>query len=107
MDGEAEIRLSTLLPFQQMCPAIASSEYRRHVTVVSDASQRIILASWYQMTHRPREATVFTSSSRTVCIALIAYHSHVERRRSIAQVRALDDHIPRQLGLNRVKLMAM
>lgn len=48
-----------------------------------------------------------TRSSRTVRKALIAYHSHVERRRSIAQVRALDDHMLRQLVLNRVRLMAM
>ena len=50
---------------------------------------------------------MITTSSRTFRKALNAYHSHVERRRSMAQVRDLDDHMLRQFGLSRVQLVAM
>ena len=50
---------------------------------------------------------MFTNSSRTFRKALNAYHNHVERRRSMAHVRDLDDHMLRQFGLNRVHMVAM
>ena len=50
---------------------------------------------------------MITSSSRTFRNALTAYCSQIERRRSMTQVRDLDDHMLRQFGLSRVQLVAM
>jgi uncharacterized protein YjiS (DUF1127 family) len=50
---------------------------------------------------------MFTNSSRTFRKALNAYHNHVERRRSLVQIRDLDDHMLRQFGLSRIQLVAM
>ena len=50
---------------------------------------------------------MITSSSCTFRNAVTAYCSHIERRRSMAQVRHLDDHMLRQFGLSRIQLMAM
>jgi uncharacterized protein YjiS (DUF1127 family) len=50
---------------------------------------------------------MFTNSSRTFRKALNACHNHIERRRSMAQVRHLDDHMLRQFGLSRVLLVGM
>lgn len=50
---------------------------------------------------------MFTNSSCTFRKALDAYHGHVERRRSLVQVRNFDDHMLRQFGLSRIQLMAM
>ena len=36
---------------------------------------------------------MITTSSRTFRNALTAYHNHIERRRSMARVRDLDDHM--------------
>ena len=48
-----------------------------------------------------------TNSNRTFRNALTAYCNHIDRRRSMARVRDLDDHMLRQFGLNRVQLVAM
>ena len=50
---------------------------------------------------------MITTSSRTFRKALNAYRNHIERRRSMARVRDLDDHMLRQFGLSRVQLVAM
>ena len=53
------------------------------------------------------EAAMITNSSRTFRNALNACRHHIERRRCMAQVRHLDDHMLRQFGLSRVQLLAM
>ena len=70
-------------------------------------STGIAVASLHRMTLCEGEAAMFTTSSRTFRNALNAYHNHVERRRSMARVRDLDDHMLRQFGLSRVQLVAM
>lgn len=70
-------------------------------------SPRIAVASLHRLTLCKGEAAMITSSSRTFRNALTAYCSHIERRRSMARVRDLDDHMLRQFGLSRVQLVAM
>lgn len=50
---------------------------------------------------------MFTNSTCTFRNAINACRSHFECRRSMAQVRDLDDHTLHQFGLNRVQLVAM
>ena len=50
---------------------------------------------------------MITNSSRTFRNALNACRSHIERRRSMAQIQDLDDHMLRQFGLSRIQLVAM
>ena len=50
---------------------------------------------------------MITSSSRTLRNGLTAYCRNLDRRRSMARVRDLDDHMLRQFGLSRVQLVAM